>query len=300
MLAILGALLLGAAAFVIAETRTLPARQRRELVKRAATYGARPFPGPQVRTAPRGRVLGRLITWIATFVLRLMPRTTRASLTLTLLRAGLANRISADELLAAKALFTIVGAVFGFAVGAAVGGGVLSIVFGLGLGAVFFVVPDLFVNARIRDRQERTRAALPDALDLLAVTVEAGLGFDGAVAKLTEFSEGPLAEEFALALNEIRIGEVRTDALKRMASRIDVPEVSAFIRAVVQADQLGMSIGQMLRIQAADVRARRQFAAEEKAMKMPIKMIFPLVLFILPATFIVVLGPFFINLDNYL
>jgi tight adherence protein C len=162
------------------------------------------------------------------------------------------------------------------------------------------VLPDIFLNSRYRQRQDGIQAALPDALDLLAVTVEAGLGFDAALAKLTESTEGPLAEELALALNEMRIGETRIDALKRMAERVDVRELNSFVRAVVQADQLGMSMGSMLRVQAADVRVRRQLAAEEQAMKMPIKMVFPMVFFIMPAMFIVILGPFFIDFDSVL
>jgi tight adherence protein C len=296
MLLILGALFLGLAAFVAAEARTLPARQRRDLVRRAATYGALPTASGAGgrRTASGGPVLAPLVAWLATCLLRLMPRTTRSTVTERLLRAGLANRISADEFVAAKGLLALVGAGLGVAIGVAVGvaaGFFLALSFGL----VGLVGLDLFVNSRFSRRRESIRAALPDALDLLAVTVEAGLGFDGALVKLTDFMEGPLAEEFALTLNEMRIGESRIDALKRMATRVDVRELSSFVRAVVQADQLGMSMGAMLRVQAADVRVRRQLAAEEQAMKMPIKMIFPMVLFLLPAMFIVILGPFFLS-----
>ena len=138
----------------------------------------------------------------------------------------------------------------------------------------------------------------PDALDLLAVSVEAGLGFDGAIAKITEHMEGPLADEFSLTLGEMRIGESRQDALKRMADRVDAPELSSFTRAIIQADQLGTSLGRILRVQAADSRLRRQAAAEEKAMKAPIKMLFPTVLFIFPAIFLVILGPAFMNLEK--
>ena len=142
------------------------------------------------------------------------------------------------------------------------------------------------------------RAELPDALDLLAVSVEAGLGFDGAIAKLTEQSEGPLAEEFALTLSEMRIGESRSEALKKLSERAATPEIAAFVRAIVQADQFGISLGRILRVQAADTRLRRQAAAEERAMKAPIKMLFPLVMFIFPAMFIVILGPAFLNLGK--
>jgi tight adherence protein C len=130
------------------------------------------------------------------------------------------------------------------------------------------------------------------------VSVEAGLGFDGAVQKLTEHMEGPLIEEFEMALGEMRIGEGRQEALKKMAQRSASPEMGSFVRAIIQADQLGISLGRILRIQATDSRLKRQMLAEEKAMKAPIKMLFPTVLFIFPAMFIVVLGPAFLNLST--
>ena len=151
---------------------------------------------------------------------------------------------------------------------------------------------------RTRRRRELVRAQLPDALDVLAVSVEAGLGLDGAIVKLTEHMEGPLIEEFALTLGEIRIGESRHEALKKLTERVPTPEVAAFVRSVIQADQLGISLSRILRVQAADSRLRRQAAAEEKAMKAPIKMLFPTVLFIFPAMFLVILGPALLNLGH--
>jgi tight adherence protein C len=110
--------------------------------------------------------------------------------------------------------------------------------------------------------------------------------------------EGPLAEEFALTLNEVRIGETRQDALKKLAERTGTGELSSFVRSIIQADQLGISLGRILRVQATDSRLKRQAAAEEKAMKAPIKMLFPTVLFIFPAMFLVILGPAFLNLSK--
>src|ERR687888_286871 len=192
--------------------------------------------------------------------------------------------------LAAAAYF--LGAVFG---GAITGpGGVLF--FSLALGGVGFIGPDFAVSAKARSRRETIRAELPDALDLMAVSVEAGMGFDGAISKLTEHMDGPLADEFALTLSEIRIGESRQDALKKLSDRTGTPELSSFVRSIIQADQLGISLGRILRVQATDSRLKRQAAAEEKAMKAPIKMLFPTVMFIFPAMFIVILGPAFLNL----
>ena len=156
--------------------------------------------------------------------------------------------------------------------------------------------PGFVVSTRVKRRREAIRSHLPDALDLLAVSVEAGLGFDGAVDKLTEHMEGPLADEFSLTLGEMRIGESRHDALKKLAERAATPEVASFTRAIIQADQLGISLGRILRVQAADSRLKRQAIAEERAAKAPIKMLFPTVIFIFPAMFLVILGPAFIQL----
>jgi tight adherence protein C len=158
------------------------------------------------------------------------------------------------------------------------------------------VIPDTALTFRARSRKEAIRAELPDCLDLLAVSVEAGMGFDGAIQKLTDHMEGPLVDEFSLALGEMRVGESRADALRHLVDRVDVNEMAAFVRAIIQADQLGISLGRILRVQAADARHRRQAAAEEKAMKAPIKMLFPTALFIFPAMFVVVLGPAMLSL----
>ncbi len=295
MLIVLGGLLLGAAAFVVAETATLPARQRRELLKRAASYGSRPAPRPiDRRHSTFGeRVLAPILGGVARFVLRLTPNTTRESIGQRLLSAGLAQSITADQLLAAKGLLAGAGIFVGVIAAATIGA--KGLILAVGLAAVGFIVPDFFVGSRVNRRRELIQAALPDALDLLAVSVEAGLGFDASVAKLVDYMDGPLVEEFALMLNEMRIGETRAEALKRMAGRVDCHEVGSFVRAVVQAENLGMSMGNILRVQASDSRIRRQLAAEEKAMKAPIKMLFPTAVFILPAMFIVILGPAVLN-----
>jgi tight adherence protein C len=170
--------------------------------------------------------------------------------------------------------------------------------FSLVLAGFGFIAPDFAVSAKARARKDRIRSELPDALDLMAVSVEAGMGFDGAISKLTEHMQGPLADEFALTLSEIRIGESRQDALKKLADRTGTPELASFVRAIIQADQLGISLGRILRVQATDSRLKRQAAAEEKAMKAPIKMLFPTVMFIFPSMFLVILGPAFLNLSK--
>jgi tight adherence protein C len=235
---------------------------------------------------------------LAGFTLKLHPKTTADGVSARLLAAGLGRTISPTTFLALKSAFAIGGLVLGALFGGAVagaGGVLLLAIAAAGLG---FIAPDFVVSSKARQRKDRIRAELPDALDLMAVSVEAGMGFDGALAKLTEHMHGALADEFGLTLGEIRIGESRQDALKKLADRTDTPELSSFVRSIIQADQLGISLGRILRVQATDSRLKRQAAAEEKAMKAPIKMLFPTVLFIFPAMFLVILGPAFLNLSK--
>jgi len=297
MLLILGLMLLAGAVFFVGEVATLPARQRQGSVRRAATYGRFRLPGAPPQLKFRERVLAPASSSLARLVLKLNPRVTVETVRMKLLSAGLANKIQPNAFLALKGAAAAGGLVFGFLIG--VGSSPMSaLLFAMVFAAAGFFGPDLVVSARARSRKEKVRAELPDALDLLAVSVEAGMGFDGAIAKLTEHMDGALSEEFALTLGEMRIGESRQEALKKMAERIDTPELSAFVRAIVQADQLGISLGRILRVQAADTRLRRQAAAEERAMKAPIKMLFPTVLFIFPAMFLVILGPALLGLSK--
>ena len=287
---------LAAAAYFIGDAVTLPARERRVSMRRAARYGA--F-RTQLANAPKPfteRVLNPLGNRLAKWTLRLHPKTTVDGVSTRLLAAGLA--ISPNTFLAFKSGLSIVGLVAGAFFGGAITGPGGVLLFAIALAGFGFIAPDFFVSHKARARKERIRAELPDALDLMAVSVEAGMGFDGAIVKLTEHMAGPLADEFALTLSEIRIGESRQDALKKLSARAGTQELSSFVRAIIQADQLGISLGRILRVQATDSRLKRQAAAEEKAMKAPIKMLFPTVLFIFPAMFLVILGPAFLNLSK--
>jgi tight adherence protein C len=292
---VLGTFMLGAAAFLVGEVVALPARERHLSIRRAATYGKVRLASRAGQESFRERALEPLVQKLAGWTLKLNPKTTVESVSAKLLSAGLSRTVTPSGFLAAKAGLAVGGGLLGLALGAAVGAfGIF--VFAVIFGFLGFRLPDLFVSTRAKQRREQVRAELPDALDLLAVSVEAGLGFDGAMGKITDHMEGALVEEFALALSEMRVGEGRADALRKMAERVSAPELAAFVRAIIQADQLGMSLGRILRVQAADSRLRRQAAAEERAMKAPIKMLFPTVLFIFPAMFLVVLGPAFLNI----
>lgn len=293
----LSLLCLAGSAYYVGELVTQPARERERSVRRAANYGRHRVAGAGLeRLRFSERVLQPAAARLARLALRLNPRTSMETIAQRLLVAGMGRTITPSAFLAAKGAGAVGGAALGIVAGTAAGGALMGLALALGFGFGGFVAPGFIVGMKGRSRREAIRAQLPDALDMLAVSVEAGLGFDGAVAKLTEHMDGPLAEEFSLTLGEMRIGESRHDALKKLAERAAAPEVASFCRAIIQADQLGISLGRLLRVQAADARLKRQAAAEEKAMKSPIKMLFPTVIFIFPAMFIVILGPAMLNL----
>ncbi len=294
MLLILAIATIGGAVYYFAEIATSPMRTRRDLVHRAANYGrARTITGKELPRF-RERAFAPFVAKVARVMLRINPRTTTESVAARLMAAGM-RKTSPSGFIAAKGILAIGGAFFGIIL-ASVVAPKYAMLWALLFGLIGFIGPGMYLNSRVRRRQADVAAELPDALDLLSVSVEAGLGFDGAVQKLTEHMEGSLIEEFELALGEMRIGEGRQEALKKMSERSASPEMASFVRAIIQADQLGISLGRILRIQAGDTRLKRQMLAEEKAMKAPIKMLFPTVLFIFPAMFIVILGPAFLNL----
>jgi tight adherence protein C len=297
ILLVLAVFCLAGAAFLVGEIVMLPSRQRSLSVRRAATYGRRELPSGTPDEGLRERVLAPVGDWLARWALKVNPRSSTDAIGMRILAAGLGRTISPTSFLALKGFFALVGLFLGSMIGSGRGFGGL-LMGAMFVGAVGFLGPDYYLTLKARGRKERVRADLPDALDLLAVSVEAGMGFDASLAKMNEHMEGPLAEEFGLTLSEMRIGESRPEALKRLAERVDAQELSAFTRAIIQADQLGTSLGRILRVQAADARLRRQAAAEEKAMKAPIKMLFPTVLFIFPAMFLVILGPAILNVQK--
>jgi tight adherence protein C len=288
---------LAGAALVMTRLATQPERDRRALVRHAAHYGAvRIAAAREERLSLRERVILPSIGRLAGLMLRLNRRESLAHVQQRLLAAGMST-VSPSGYLAAKGFLGALGALVGL-MGWISMGGLAGFGLTIALAAVGYIAPGYVVGGRARKRRDEVQSALPDALDLLAVSVEAGMGFDAAIAKLTEHMDGPLIDEFSLALTEMRVGEARQDALKKLSARVDSPELSAFVRAIIQADQLGISLGKILRVQAIDTRLKRQAAAEERAMKAPIKMLFPTVVFIFPAMFIVVLGPALIQLGD--
>jgi tight adherence protein C len=216
-----------------------------------------------------------------------------------LVRAGHPAGLDADRFLTLKVL----GAVsivfwpfFAFKI-AGLGGFYGMIVTGLLWGISFFG-PDVFVQRKLDQRQYLIATRLPDVLDLLVISVEAGLGFEQAIDRTVDSVPGPLADEFRRMLQETRMGASRADAFRAMDERCQVPELRSFILAMLQADTFGVSIGRMLRQQADDMRIRRRQRAQEAAQKAPVKMLFPLMFCIFPSLFVVILGPALLQISK--
>src|SRR5215469_5571185 len=230
--------------------------------------------------------------WLRALARRMSPSGAAAGLQRRLDLAGNPASWTPDRILAAKGLCLLtlgaVGAAYGLAVTRSFGLAFIGLVVG---GVAGFYLPDLLLyNAGLR-RQARIQRSLPDALDMLTVCMEAGLGFDAALAQVARNTAGPLAAEFTRALQEMQIGQARSDALRAMLSRTTVPELRVFVAALVQAGELGIPIAKVLREQAGEMRVRRRQRAEEQAQKVPVKIMFPLITCLFPALMVVVIGP---------
>jgi tight adherence protein C len=197
-----------------------------------------------------------------------------------------------DRVIAYKVLGAALGVVVGFGLTQLLGAGVPITVLGTAGGlAVGYMAPNLYLYQVAYDRTARMQRALPDAIDLMTISVESGLGFDAAVQQVAKNTEGPLAEEFARVLREMQIGQSRSDSLRAMGARSNVPELQTFVSAMIQADSFGIPISQVLRVQSSEIRIKRRQRAEEKAQQVPVKITIPLIFTILPCLFIAVMGP---------
>jgi tight adherence protein C len=238
------------------------------------------------------RVLRPLGSQFLGSVASLLPGNYRDSIHLQLVHAGLSGQFRAEEIITTQVLGGVAGFLLALLlIGTTVVTGNLAVVTLLFLPLVGAMLPKVWINRKVEERREAILKDLPDTLDLLAISVEAGVGFEGALGIVCENFDSPLADEFSRTLREMELGLPRREALQNLKRRTEVPELSNFVLTLTQADALGMPIGRVLKTQADEMRSKRKQWAREKAAKLPVKILFPLVLFIFPSIFVVVLGP---------
>ena len=238
----------------------------------------------------RERLVGPAIEAMANRARRLTPAGMLERLETRIASAGLIGRWSIETLLAAKLFFAVVVGMLGL-LRLVSSPGLLSIALAAALPLGAWILPDVILGQRADDRRRRLGLELPDVMDQVTIAVEAGLGFEAALARVAQGGSGVLHAELSRTLQDIRLGMPRAEALANMAQRADTPEFRHFVNAISQAERYGLPIANVLRVQSTELREKRRQRAEEQAMKLPVKILFPLVFCILPALFIVILGP---------
>jgi tight adherence protein C len=297
VLLVAGATTLSGAVFVAAlslQTLVAERRQAYRTIRALRAVEIRPVDirDRELARPAKQRVITPFYRWALAIARRFTPTGAHRNLHRKLLMAGNPAGWDTDRVLAIK----VGGLVVGILVGAAL---LVGLPFNLGLLLLAFLamcllgyfLPNIVLLNIIQRRQAKMRLALPDAIDLLTISVEAGLGFDAALAQVSRNTTGPLAEEFYRTLQEVQLGRSRSEAMRNLADRSSVPELTAFVLAMVQADVFGISVATVLRIQSREMRKKRRQLAEERAMKVPIKVLFPVLFCIFPALFVVILGP---------
>ena len=238
------------------------------------------------------RFMKPMLRGISNTIARLSPNRNVAETRRRLEMAGRPYGWGPTEFMGMRGLAAAIGFVLPFALMTLTGAPWKNrLIFPLILGVLGYFGPILWLRGKIQRRQKEIIKALPDALDLLTVSVEAGLGFDAALAKVSEKWDNELSRAFERVIHEIRIGKLRREALRDMAENMDVPDMTSFVAAVIQADQLGVSLAKILRIQSEQMRTKRRQRAAEKAHQAPIKMLIPMVFLIFPSIYLVLLGP---------
>ena len=233
---------------------------------------------------------------IGGIILRLSPKGWADKTERSLALAGLHRRVSVEQILVAKAALSVglllVG-VFGIVPRLDLGWLATALITVIG-----FFLPDIWVSRRAKERQHRIEIDLPDVIDQLTMSVEAGLGFEAALARTSRVGEGPLADELNRTVKEMQLGVSRSDALRNLSDRTDVADLKSFVLTVVQSEEYGLPIAKVLNVQAAELRDKRRQRAEERALKIPVLLIFPLAFCIFPTIFIIVLGPALIRIHR--
>jgi tight adherence protein C len=240
----------------------------------------------------RRRVLRPNLDRLAAAGAAFLPKDHRAHVRAQLAAAGLDARRRPEEIIAGQVAGAIVGLLFGAIV--ILNGGlsaIAGVLCALVLAIIGIALPQVWLSHQVEARRQAIRRDLPDTLDLLAISVEAGVGLEGAMAVVTERMQSPLSDELDRTLQEMSLGLSRHDALTNLKHRSNVPELTTFVGALLQADVLGMPIGRVLKIQAGEMRAKRRQWSRERAAKLPVKILFPLIACIFPAVLVVVLGP---------
>ncbi len=234
------------------------------------------------------RVLGPMLNRMRGLAMRVSPAGTGSRMARNLDRAGNPVSWSVERIMGAKGLGLVIGAILALLI---MGFSVKGLIIAVAAGAVGFFLPDLLLYNAGMKRQQELQKGLADALDMLTVCVEAGQGFDAAILQVARTVTGPIGGEFARVLSEIQIGKSRADAFASLGERTTAPELKTFVSTLVQADRLGLPVGAVLREQTKEMRVIRRQRAEEKAQKVTVKILFPLLLCIFPALFIVIIGP---------
>jgi tight adherence protein C len=279
-------------------------RGRDPLQERLAQYGERETPESleeiELSLSFRDRVLLPIMRSLADLTVRFTPQKQLEQTQHKLELAGSTQEPTAFfvQRIALTIVFTIAAVVLSFFVLRPTPELSRALMYIAGGAALGFYLPVLQLNSKIKKRQDNIIKALPDALDLLVICVEAGLGFDSAMGKVYEKWDNDLALAFGRVLREIQLGKLRREALKDMSDRMDVPDVNSFTAAIIQADQLGVSMAKILRVQSEQMRIKRRQRAQEKAHQAPVKMMIPMVLLIFPSIWIVLLGPAIIQVMN--
>lgn len=253
----------------------------------------------ELLTPLRERAIAPLLAGLTGIGQRLTPKGYVDQVKTKLVSAGKGDQDSIDQFLAIRVITVVLAPIAAYVAWKYVPvGGMGRVGATLLMAALFVVGPDSVLNRQVEDRQYQIRTKLPDVMDLLVISVEAGLGFEQALDRTVAAVPGPLTHEFSRMLGEVRAGATRADAMRALDARTNVPEIRSFVLAILQADTFGVSIGRVLRAQADEMRIKRRQLAQERAAKAPVKMLLPMVFCIFPALFVIVLGPAAINIAD--
>ena len=284
------------AAFALAASLPLAIVSWRTARPRSGDAAASAAGGPvdlrriDLQRSPIERVLRPLLAGLGRRTRRFTPAGWIERLERRIELAGAGDSWPLERILAVKVLVGLAGLGAGFAA-VRTGASPTMLLAALLTTVSGYFIPDMVLGGRARERQKQIEHELADSLDQITISVEAGLGFEAALARAARTGRGPLAQEFMRALQEMQLGASRHDALRHLSERTDVPDLKTFIFAVIQAEGYGLPIAHVLRVQSAELRDKRKVRAEERALKVPVKIIFPLVMCIFPSLFIVLLGP---------